>query len=212
MDYITHTNNSISNASKHISKLSPEILNIPGMSSAKVRHFLNNILEIDNARYLEIGVWLGSTFISAMYKNNSVQSYAIDNFCEKNGFISSKELFLTYCKIFLNRKSYEFIEGDSFKIDLSKIKLPINIYFYDGGHHVEDQEKALTYYDKILDDTFIYIADDYNFSEVSEGTKSGIKKMNYHIEFETVLPANGNQDYENWWNGLYVSVLKKQGN
>lgn len=210
MKYIDHINRSISNSLNGISKLSEEVLAIPGMSSAKVKHFLNNLLEIDNVKYLEIGVWLGSTFVSAMYKNKPIQSFAIDNFCEKEGFSSCKELFHCFCKGFLDPSTYEFIEEDSFKIDLSKIKLPVNIYFYDGGHSVESQEKALTYYDKILADTFIYIADDYNFQEVRDGTKIGIEKMNYNIDFETVLTANHNQDYENWWNGLYVSVLSKR--
>ena len=211
MDYVTHTQNSILTASKLISKLCPEILAIPGMSSPRVRHFLNNVLEMENARYLEIGVWMGSTFISAMYKNKPTQANCIDNFSEKNEYTACRDLFFLFCKKFLNPESYKFIEGDSFQIDISQIKLPVNVYFYDGSHTVESQEKALIYYNDVLDDTFIYIVDDYNFPEVPLGTQSGIKKMNYHIDFETVLSARFNGDCENWWNGLYVSVLRKKG-
>ena len=193
----------------HVSKLCPEVLNIPGQSSPKVKHFLNNLLEIENVSYLEIGVWAGSTFISAMYKNKPIQSISIDNFSQKYDGVYGRDLFLYFCDKFLDKKYYNFIESDSFKIDVSQIKIPINIYFYDGDHSVEGQEKALTYYDEILDDIFIYIVDDYNFPEVVEGTKNGIEKMKYHIDYETILPARFNGDSSNWWNGLYVSVLRK---
>jgi hypothetical protein len=52
----------------HQSKLNEDILTTYGQSSYKIRHFLNNLLELPNANYLEIGLLNGSTFISSMYK------------------------------------------------------------------------------------------------------------------------------------------------
>ena len=37
------------------------------MTGIKTRHFYNNILNTDDARYLEIGAWKGSSICSAMY-------------------------------------------------------------------------------------------------------------------------------------------------
>ena len=59
-----------------------------GMSSAKVRHFFNNLCKQmgfeRDVRYLEIGTWAGSTLLSFIHKNQSVISYAsaIDNFTQ----------------------------------------------------------------------------------------------------------------------------------
>jgi len=207
-NYINHIENSISKALIEKSKLSVEILSIEGMSSSKVRHFLNNLLELDNVKYLEIGVWLGSTFISSMYKNKPIQAHAIDNFCENFGMSPCRELFHAFCKSFIDDKLYTFIDNDSFTVDLSNIKFPINIYFYDGNHSEESQEKALTYYDNILDDIFIFLVDDYNYKSTRIGTKNGIKKMGYKIEYEQVLES-GACDPKSWWNGFYIAVLSK---
>lgn len=49
--------NAFENAEKNISKINDEILHIDGMSGKKTRHFYNNLLNIEDARYLEIGTW-----------------------------------------------------------------------------------------------------------------------------------------------------------
>src|SRR5579872_3190335 len=54
---INHVQKSIKNAERGISKLSKDVLGIDGLSSSKVRHFLNNICSIPGTNYLEIGVW-----------------------------------------------------------------------------------------------------------------------------------------------------------
>jgi len=68
---IKHVQFSIGAAEKGLSNLNENILNIHGMSSAKNRHFLNNICNFPYVNYLEIGCWKGSTFISALYENQN---------------------------------------------------------------------------------------------------------------------------------------------
>jgi len=71
---IEHVKKSIRNAYIGDSKLNNDILMLNGMSSSKVRHLLNNLCALPEASYLEIGVWQGSTFISALYQNTSTLS------------------------------------------------------------------------------------------------------------------------------------------
>jgi hypothetical protein len=52
-----------------------------GYSGKKTRHFYNNLLSIEDARYLEIGTWKGSTLYSAMYGNKAQITY-IDNWSQ----------------------------------------------------------------------------------------------------------------------------------
>jgi hypothetical protein len=60
-------------------KLPPEIRYMEGMSGKKYRYLINNLVgSIDNARYLEIGSWKGSTACSAIYGNHC-RSLCIDN-------------------------------------------------------------------------------------------------------------------------------------
>ena len=52
--------------------------------------------------------------------------------------------------------------------------------------------------------------DDWNRSNVREGTKAAFEKLNYQILFEKVLPSRFENDPETWWNGLYVAVIRKE--
>jgi hypothetical protein len=81
---INHAKSSVDNANDNISKLTPEILSMDGMSGNKTRHLYNNICSLNNANYLEIGTWKGSSFISAFY-NNEINPIVIDNWAEFNG-------------------------------------------------------------------------------------------------------------------------------
>lgn len=205
---INHLKNSIELGSQEKSNLNQNILNIQGMSSPKVRHFLNNLCTLPNSSYLEIGVWKGSTFVSALYQNQNTisQAIGIDNWSEFGGPLKE---FLSNTAYFLSNAKYQFHPVDSFTIDKSIFKQPVNIYFYDGTHTPLAQELAFTYYNDILDDVFIAVVDDWNSDDVKNGTYAAFKKLNYEILFEQILPANFNGDIENWWNGLYVAVIRK---
>lgn len=202
---ILHVNKSISKASQRSSKLSKEVLSLRGMSNAKVRHLLNNLCNKENTRYLEIGVWLGSTWISALYGNESNidEAIAIDDWSKFDG---PKDAFLENSQNFLPGYPYRVYSEDSFTLDLSSsFSFPVNVYFYDGCHTEECQEMALTYFDPVLDDVFIFVVDDWSRVAVRAGTLSGIKKMGYKIASQHVL-TKGN----GWWNGIFVAVLVKK--
>lgn len=184
-------------------KLNPKALSMEGMSSPKVRTFLNKLLETPESRYLEIGVWKGSTFYSALYKNNPIYATSIDNFATFGGHEQIFRSNMVDIEV-----PYEFINGDCFNLK-NKLDKKYNIYFYDGEHYEPDQEKALTYYYDNLDDEFIYICDDWNFPSVPKGTFAGIEKTNLKIIDQWTLEAKHNGDTENWWNGLWVAVLSK---
>ena len=83
-DLIAHIEHSFDYAEKGISNITNEILAMEGMSGTKTRHFYNNLLNKDEARYLEIGTWKGSSVCSAMYKNHATV-VCIDNWSEFNG-------------------------------------------------------------------------------------------------------------------------------
>jgi hypothetical protein len=205
MDKIEHIEYSINKAENLQSKLLDDLsINYDGMSSKKIRHFLNNLLEIDNASYLEIGVNKGSTFISALYKNSPIYTCAIDNWSE---FGNNEIFFLNNCSKY-NIQLNNFINENSFKLNINKIEHLINIYFYDGNHDELSQYNAIKYYYDKLDDEFIFIVDDYRNSWVKTGTQNVIKDLNLIKIYEKEL-ISINNDKNNWWNGLYISILKK---
>ena len=55
---------------------------MPGMSGRKYRYLINNLVSsIEDARYLEIGCWAGSTACSALY-GNQVKALCIDDWSQ----------------------------------------------------------------------------------------------------------------------------------
>jgi hypothetical protein len=209
--YKTHIETSFQNAENNISKITNDIINMEGMSGTKTRHFYNNLLNIEDARYLEIGTWKGSTVCSAMYKNKA-KVVCIDNWSEFGG---PKNEFLINFKKFKGENDAIFIENDCYKVDI--LTLPkFNIYMYDGNHTDESHYNALLHYYNCLDDVFIFIVDDWNWIDVRNGTINSIKKLNLKILYEKEIRLTWDNSVtpepelsKNWWNGIYVAILQK---
>lgn len=202
-EYIERVENAINCAQSNTTKLPEPIFAISGMSTRENRILLNELVK-ENDKYLEIGVHRGSTFVSALYNNNA-KAIAIDNFSQFGGQ-EIKAFFDQHCAD--HNIQHTFIDHDCFNLNEEhKYLLPnVNVYFYDGDHRFEDQEKALTYYLEFLADTFIFIVDDWNHGPAKDGTRSGIDltKVNVHKEWEL-----DSRTGKSWHNGLYVAVMSK---
>lgn len=211
LELVEHVKKCIILAEKKKSLLTSDVMAVNGFTGEKIKHFLNNVCSLANTSYLEIGCWKGATFTAALYKNEPSLRYAVavDNWSEFNG---PKDEFFKNTAKFLSHGCYHFFEKNSFSINLqTSFPIPINIYFYDGGHSTLEQERAFTYFNDIFEDVFIAIVDDWNWMRVREGTASAFSKLNYQILFEKVLFTDKCGDPENWWNGFYIAVIKKDG-
>lgn len=203
--YKTLIETAFQNAENNISKITNDIINMEGMSGTKTRHFYNNLLNTENARYLEVGTWKGSSVCSAMCKNKA-NVVCIDNWSEFGG---PKTEFLANFEKFKGENKASFIENDCFKVDVSELP-KFNIYMYDGNHTNESHYKALLHYYNCLDDVFIFIVDDWDWEVVRDGTMKSIQKLNLKVLYEKeIRTIFNNTEAENWWNGIYVAILQK---
>lgn len=203
--------NSLIYAERHQSKITNEIISMEGMSGTKTRHFYNNLLNTEDARYLEIGTWKGSSVCSAMC-NNKATVVCIDNWSEFGG---PKSEFLENFEKYKGENDAMFIEKDCFKVDVSQLP-KFNIYMYDGNHTNESHYHALLHYYDCLDDIFIYIVDDWNWQDVRDGTMQSIKKLNLKILYEQKIRLTWDNSHtpqpfasKTWHNGIYISILQK---
>jgi predicted O-methyltransferase YrrM len=193
----------IAEAMAEHSKCTTEILAIEGMSSAKVRHFLNNVCSHPDAKYLEVGVWKGATFCSALC-GNSISALAVDNFSEFGG---THEQFVANCESTIGRIP------KCCSMDFRQLGRGVterfNILFYDAGHSYEDQRAAIIELSRVLEMDFLLVVDDWNWTKVRSGTMNGIRDAGISITASWELPANDNGDIENWWNGLFVALCQR---
>ena len=209
---IEQIENAISKGAKRESKLNgiKESLEVPALTSLNIRHLLNNLGEI-GSKYLEVGVHRGGTFCSTVFHNMLISAIAVDCWeSDVTNEVKAEQDFIANANTFTEAGTkLKVIKSDAFDVDLNNIPRFIDLYLYDGGHSENDQKKALTYYFPVFDDEFIFLVDDYDWAEVQKGTQDGIKECGLKILFQTYFKGN-DHDNEGWWNGFYISLLKKE--
>jgi hypothetical protein len=207
-----HIESAFERAERGESKITDEILNMDGMSGKQTRHFYNNLLNKDDARYLEIGTWKGSSVCSAMCGNKATV-VCIDNWSQFDGpRLEFMKNFYTY----KGDNNAEFIQEDCFEVDISQLP-KFNIYMYDGNHLESSHYKALVHYYDCLDDMFVFIVDDWNWKGVRDGTYDSFKLLKLSVLYEREIkttnddthPVWGTEEQKKWHNGIYVAILQK---
>tara|TARA_Y100000591_G_scaffold318100_1_gene328594 strand:+ start:268 stop:933 length:666 start_codon:yes stop_codon:yes gene_type:complete len=214
-NFIKHITYSIENAENYKSKLPLEILSMNGMSGKKTRHFYNNMGEMNDCRYLEIGTWTGSSISSFMYKN-TMTCIVNDNFSQFNSNNDVKQKFLNNFNAYKGQNNAQFIESDCWNIN-PKTLSKFNMYLYDGEHSKESHYKALNHFLPCLENTFIYIIDDWNIDKIREGTLDAIKDNNLIISYKKEIRTSYDNtqpvvccENSDWHNGICIFVLEKK--
>lgn len=219
MKTIFHVADSINKANLYKSKLSLSdpiggyILGYEGYTGTKTRHFYNNVCSRSGTRYLEIGVYNGSSSMSAIYKN-ALNALFIDNWCQFNGSSKVFESNINKCRS--DNSTYELIESDCWEVDVSKLG-KFNVYLYDGDHSEEDHFQALNHYYDCLEDEFVFLVDDYNWPNVRDGTMRALNHLKLDVLFrheifisdDDIVNMPQHNGRKTWWNGIGVFVLKK---
>jgi hypothetical protein len=221
MDLIKHIDDSIEWGKLEVSKLNQDILDIHGITSNKVKCFLNNICNIDNATYLEVGVFRGATFCSASH-GNDIYSIGIDNFMSPNltpKGVSQKignyykhnidtppqEEFLSNVKRHCNVDKTSVYKTDYQTFDFKSLS-NVDIIFYDGETKFHDQYVALTNMLPIFSKETILIMDDWNWN--SGAFEKFVNDNNLFISHYRELYTSG-EDINDFWNGLGIFLIER---
>lgn len=196
---------SIDEADSLVSKLTDEYISkLEGLSSPMVWHLLNNLCAQSDT-YLEVGCFKGSTLLAALYKN-PVYAVAIDNFSMS---AATREEFYSNTK----GAKFTFYEQDAFTFDVSKIKKPIKLYFYDGDHSSEAHYKALTHFAPALADEFVYVCDDWDLTRMKTCTFTALKDLKYKIiechELKGKTMGTEEERKASWWGGIGIVKVQK---
>jgi hypothetical protein len=205
---------SLENALELNHKLPDWISQMSGMSGRKYRYLVNDLIQnTEDARYLEIGSWLGSTACSAAF-GNKLKITCVDNWAEFNG--PKDEFLKNIDKIKNENIVFNFIEKDFRKVNYRNIG-KYNIYLFDGPHTEVDQYDGVIIAQPCLDDNYIIIVDDWNWGRVRAGSLSALNEVadimlsidirTTHDDTTAVPPTHEKSD---WHNGVYLAVCKKK--
>ena len=202
-------------ASKHESSFNEDRYHIAGLSSHKVRHFLNNLCSYSNTIYLELGCYTGSTFYAAL-ENNPIRAFAVDNFGHENIKPFRDDVFLPEVKNpaaeFLSRFTnprWGFASKNITELTEKDICDKPNVIFYDADHEYYEQTQNLESIKDLIADKFILVLDDANFEGVVESANEFVNSNNYSVLFSRKILTTVLEDDTSWWNGMYVMVVQK---
>ena len=212
--YVSMVLDAVNNSAHKSSNFKEESFDISGLSSNRVRHFLNSLCSNQDIKYLEIGSYLGSTFCAAI-QGNTLEAYAVDNWetdnlqpfeNQTNIDRASYEDFKVNAKRYKGDSKIRVINADVKNLAPQDLNSKVNVVFYDGNHEYQNQLEALEVIQNLVEDTFILILDDANFEGVVESADEFVRRNNYEIIMEKKL-LNSVESNEMWWNGLYILVL-----
>lgn len=186
---------------------------VGGLTSYRIRNLLNCLASKipPEEAYLEIGVHIGGTLISALINNKKVTAYACDNWefatCiqgkPKEVFLSNIEQYKPYLPAIniIDRDCWELLKSPPFT-------KKIGAYFYDAGHEEQDQYRALAMAYPYLADKCMFVVDDFGWKKVQHGTWRAVSELGFkRIDFMSRIPPK-DEDVD-WHNGLGVFYLEK---
>lgn len=208
---IEHVETSIQKALKGESNLTERQLAVGGFSTKTMRHLWNNLCNIENGTYLEVGVWMGGTFIASF--NKDLVSIGIENFAQDFGVVGVKDILEKNLEENTGiAKEIHLHYEDCFKIDKSILPDNIDIYFFDGKHDYDCQAQALPYFFDKMADTFLFIVDDWAWKPVFEGTNFGFNELKDRMQIIQHWPLRG-YNLENdpvFHNGVALFLINKK--
>ena len=188
---------------------------IPGLTSSRVQTLINDIAK-GVGTYMEIGCYLGATAAAAL-QDNPLTAYFIDTWDENVSPANvnmartppnNREEFVKNIKPYEGNSEIFGFQTDMFKLDLSQLPKKIQMLFYDGPHDQTSVASMIQYYYPALADECVIIFDDANWDEVVIGANQGFEQAGLKVPYKKLM-LNSEENSQEWWNGLYITVVRK---
>ena len=188
-------------------------LDIPGLTSPRVQTLLNSLAQ-GVETYLEVGSYQGAT-LCAILQDNPITAVAIDNWQDQiqsqNGEVAEPNdinLFFENIEKHRGNSIVNVLNSDLFEVDTSPMQNSMRMFFYDGPHDEESVKRAVQHYWPALTDEAVLVFDDANWRGVVDGAREGINSCEGIAVYEKML-LNSEENKNEWWNGLYIVVVRK---
>ena len=212
----------VEDALLHQSNFVEEGYDVPGLSSNKVRHLLNNLcksLDGESVVYADLGCYVGSTLWAAMM-GNDVKAYAIDNYSQENiaparddipweEIENPIEKFQEYAEKYIGTNAVLFKDKDLFELTKLDERYPPEVIFYDADHDPNATYQNLSQFYQFATDPFTLVVDDCNFDGVMAAVDKLCKDRKFAVLYKKVLRSQEIEDSMGWWNGVAVMVIGK---
>jgi Methyltransferase domain len=177
------------------------LLDIPRMSTLAVAGVLNRAVATMPAgqSFVNVGVWQGFTFMSALAGNPGVRCVGVDDFSEFN---APRDALLERFER-ARGPAHRFFEMDYREYFARVHEGPIGVYLYDGEHSYDNQLRGLEAAEPFLTQDCLLIVDDTNRAEPRQATLDFVARR--ATEYRVVADVwTGASSHPTFWNGLLV--------
>lgn len=190
-------------------------IDIFGLTSIRVQTLLNSLAK-GVGSYLEIGSYLGATAAAAL-KDNPLNAYFVDTWeqqiqpANQTAGVAppnNMDKFLSNIDPYIGLSKVLALNSEMLNVDITMIQQPIQMMFYDGPHDEENVIKAIQHYYPVLADECVIVFDDANWDGVVSGANKAFEIMNLQLVYKKLI-LNSQENPREWWNGLYITVVKK---
>ena len=215
-------------AQQGISGIPNYALTIPGMSGIVYRRFINNYVRtLTNPKYLEVGVWTGSTLCAAIGGIDGVRAVAVDNYSESYPHYSTspeQDCRRNVDTVKTETADLVLLLNQAFETFDPVPYGPFNVYMYDGYHDEESQFQGINKLADCLEDISLIIVDDWNDNEYfpteykgvtygsreKAGTYRAFDQANLEILYKIEIETGENPMFpSDWHNGYGIFLVKK---
>lgn len=215
VELIAHVNKAIHDAHENISKVDEDTFDVGGFCTPLMRRLYNNLCNLPDVGYLEVGAFKGASLCAAACGNTNGVFYSIESFAQDFGSNGVRDELLRNIEAARAKGStIRLIEEDFWNLsEASKAELGLvraDVLMYDGEHSEKSQRKAMTALLPYMADACILIVDDASWDTVRDGTLKGLQDISkqrrvvrehiYHV---------GQNDHPLYHNGVALYVLEK---
>jgi hypothetical protein len=211
----------LSRAINSYRELPDACISVAGYSGYKSRYFINNLMRTIMApKYLEVGLWKGSMFSSAIGGVPGVTALGIDNF----SFQPDRDaLDATISQVKTSSSTVEILDQDFSSVNFSG-RGPFNVFVYDGGRGIASSLVLPTVIDAMAS-SFVLVVQDWDHaygggsSPINAGILSSITDLGLTTVYYTDVQSGGYYEsggnnssdvlFTDWHNGLGIFVLSK---
>jgi hypothetical protein len=176
----------------------------PAMSVENTRFLINEIVHQVGGVYLEVGVWVGHSLMSAAVYNPNVECMGIENFSEH----PNKERLANSMKLMpQNATVYDGSYVDLLPL-MEDYAGKITVFYYDGDHSYKGTLLGLDLALPLLAPKSYILLDDLIMSQVRYAKDKFVKNNSEWEEIFCVVPpielVEKDYTFRNWYNGFCV--------
>lgn len=196
--------------------LAEPLVDIEGLSSARVCRFLNDLVRNmgDDEHYLEVGTWKGRTLLSAAIDNPGRTCFACDKFRLVGRFtglgcLARQALYRNIERYRERSARVVFHHTTSARLFRERrVPPPIGVYFYDGDHSFAGTYHGITSVEPILAARAVLLVDDWNDRVIRAATREALRAGPLRVLWDREL--EGDHSEQGWWNGLGVFYVERR--